>query len=673
MLFARVSVIWDLNPDIGSWKYNMELVFTRVAAVTPNLALADVDRNSEVIVNKICSLESKGVDIIVFPELCLTGYTCGDLFEQQFLLDACLQSLANIVEATKSCSSISLVGLPFSFEGRLFNCAAVVGHGRIYGLVPKSEIPNCAEFYEKRWFSTGANMRNFNVPIGEHLNIPFGIDILFKSDLNDWKLGVEICEDLWSVIPPSSLQAVNGANIIANLSASNDLVGKSDYRRELVSQQSARCVAAYVYCSSGVGESSTDLVFSGHRMIAENGVIMAEADDFTSSEDCIIFDIDHQMLKFERHKNTELKSTVPNAGTRIINIGSSQRTTARNTVRRDSRLPFVPSDRAHRQRVCDQIFNIQSAGLARRLTHMGCPVPVIGVSGGLDSTLALLVTAKALENLGRPTSEICALTMPGFGTSERTLKNAKDLIEGIGIPFKSISIIDAVRQHFKDIGHDEGNHDVVYENAQARERTKILMNIANQKNGVVIGTGDLSEAALGWCTFNGDHMSMYHVNIGIPKTLVQYVIDCCINMQQFQNISETLSSIIATPISPELLPISESGQQLQETEVTLGPYEVHDFILYHFCRYGRSPSDIFVRAKLAFEGVFSEGSLLNYLETFYKRFFSQQFKRSSMPDGPKVGSISLSPRGDWRMPSDASSTLWLNELQALKTRINETS
>lgn len=646
----------------------MRLEQIRVAAVTPALSLADTIRNSEIIIAQILAQDEANVDITVFPELCLSGYSCGDLFNQELLINSCLKCLVNIVEATESCDSISVVGLPFSFEGRLFNCAAIIGHGHIYGLVPKVAIPNSGEFYERRWFSSGINIQNSCVNIFEHANIPFGVDLLFESSGKDWKLGVEICEDLWSVIPPSSLQALNGANLIANLSASNELVGKSDYRRELVSQQSARCIAGYVYCSSGFGESSTDLVFSGHRIIAENGIILDEGDDFTSLEDCIISDIDLQILNHERHKNTEFKSTVSESGIRVIRVSNPVHSNCRKALRVESRLPFVPIDSSQRQRVCDQIFNIQSFGLARRLKHMGLPIPVIGISGGLDSTLALLVTAKALEILDRPVSDICAVTMPGFGTSERTLENAKKLIEGCGIPFQSISIISSVRQHFHDIGHDENNHNVVYENAQARERTKILMDIANQRNGMVVGTGDLSEAALGWCTFNGDHMSMYHVNIGVPKTLVQYVIDCCVHMEQFKSIADTLVSVIETPISPELLPLNKTGQQLQETELSVGPYEVHDFFLYHFCRYGRSPFEILRRATSAFEDKFSQKALIGFLEVFYSRFFSQQFKRSVMPDGPKVGSISLSPRGDWRMPSDACSKLWLDELAALKDR-----
>lgn len=643
----------------------MSQEYVRVAAVTPKLFLSDTKKNSEIIIEKILAQDEAGADITVFPELCLSGYTCGDLFNQDFLINSCLESLVKIVKATESCNSTSIVGLPFASDGRLFNCAAIIGHGHIYGLVPKVSIPNSCEFYERRWFSSGVNIQNLIVTIANHTDVPFGVDLLFESSSKDWKLGVEICEDLWSVIPPSSIQALNGANLIVNLSASNELVGKSDYRRELVSQQSARCIAGYVYCSSGFGESSTDLVFSGHRMIAENGIILDEGDDFTSLEDCIISDIDLQILKHERVQNTEFKSTISDSENTVIKL-SNPMYSSRKTLRVDLQHPFVPKDPAQRQRICDQIFNIQSFGLARRLQHMGSPVPVIGISGGLDSTLALLVTVKAFEILKRPVKDICALTMPGFGTSKRTLENAKKLIEGCGIPFQSISIIDSVRQHFQDIGHDENNYDVVYENAQARERTKILMDLANQRNGMVVGTGDLSEAALGWCTFNGDHMSMYHVNIGVPKTLVQYVIECCVNMEQFKKISDTLVSVIETPISPELLPLNKAGQQLQETELSVGPYEVHDFFLFHFCRYGRSPSEILKRATSAFDGKFSEQMLIGFLEIFYSRFFSQQFKRSAMPDGPKVGSISLSPRGDWRMPSDASAKLWLDELKNLK-------
>lgn len=643
--------------------------FARVAAVTPSLKLGDIKENSDSIISNILSLDKKDVDVIVFPELCLTGYTCGDLFHQETIHLSSQKSLINIVEKTKKCSSISILGTPFPCNGRIYNCAVVIGHGQIYGLIPKVCIPNTNEFYEKRWFSSGKNVKNFNVNIDKYENIPFGTDIIFESFNKDWKLGVEICEDLWGVIPPSSIQAINGANLIANLSASNDLVGKAEYRRELVSQQSARCVSGYIYSSSGFGESSTDLVFSGHRIIAENGIILSEDDNFLSSDEFIISDIDIQMLEHDRHKNTEFKSSAINNTIRIIPFLNKNIKNTRGISRVDKRQPFVPSNKLERQHVCDQIFNIQAAGLAQRLKHMGFPTPVIGISGGLDSTLALLVTIQAQEMLGRKTSDIFAVTLPGFGTSKRTLNNAKKLIEGLGINFQSISINDSVRQHFKDIGHDENNHDVVYENAQARERTKILMNIANQKNGMVVGTGDLSEAALGWCTFNGDHMSMYHVNIGVPKTLVQYVIESCSYMDRFKNISDTLVSVLETPISPELLPLDKSGKQLQETELTVGPYEVHDFFLYHFCRYGRTPTEIFHRAKKVFIDDFDEKSILSFLEVFYRRFFSQQFKRSTMPDGPKVGSISLSPRGDWRMPSDANSNLWLDELNFIKKNL----
>ena len=504
--------------------------FARVAAVTPKLSLGDVHKNSEFITDQIILHDKQDVEIVVFPELSLTGYTCGDLFLQEIIHSASEEEILNIVEKTKKCLSISIIGIPYRFDGRLFNCAVVIGQGHIYGIVPKIFMPNTNEFYEKRWFSSGSSIKNLYTEIGKHKNIPFGIDIIFESSNKNWKIGVEICEDLWSVIPPSSLLALNGANIIANLSASNDLVGKTRYRRDLVSQQSARCVSGYIYTSSGFGESTTDLVYSGHRIIAENGIILSEDDNFSSSNESITADLDMNMLEHDRYINTGFKSSFEKDAIRFISLENNSIKPMKIT-RIDKRQPFVPSDMHERQDVCDQIFNIQSAGLAQRLRHMSFPKPIIGISGGLDSTLALLVTIRAQEMLSRPIEDIYPVTMPGFGTSKRTLDNSKNLIEGLGLEFHSISINDSVRQHFKDIGHDENNHDVVYENAQARERTKILMNIANQNNGMVVGTGDLSEAALGWCTFNGDHMSMYHVNIGVPKTLVQYIIESCMGME----------------------------------------------------------------------------------------------------------------------------------------------
>lgn len=633
----------------------------KVAAVTPELLLANPPENVRKIVEEIRQCFEKGVSLAVFPELSIVGYTCGDLFYQDTLLDSCKDALLHAVEKTKKFNIVSVVGLPLIYEGRLYNCAAVFGHGKIYGIVPKSFLPNYNEFYEKRWFSSGIGLVNAYVTIDQFERIPFGVDVLFQTN-DGWKLGIEICEDLWAVIPPSSSQSLNGANVIANLSASNDLVGKSKYRRDLVAQQSARCVVGYIYSSSGEGESSTDNVYSGHRLIADNGKILQETEDYYSDSSVIYADLDLTALQHDRFKNSSFTESASSHHVRISSITMSKGPNKAIKLTAPQRFPFVPSNTDDRIEVCNRILNIQAYGLARRLRHMNCARPVIGLSGGLDSTLALLVTILAVKKLSMSVSEIIPITMPGFGTSTRTFGNVQKLVKGLGLTLKEISIVDSVRQHFSDIGHDEEDHNVVYENAQARERTKILMDVANQNNGMVVGTGDLSEAALGWCTYNGDQMSMYHVNIGVPKTLVQYVIETCASMPTFFEISETLMDILDTPISPELLPLSESGEQSQATESSVGPYELCDFFLYHFCRYGRSPTEITDLATLAFESAYSSEEILSALYDFYNRFFSQQFKRSAMPDGPKIGSVALSPRGDWRMPSDAQQSLWIKEL-----------
>jgi NAD+ synthase (glutamine-hydrolysing) len=642
-------------------------LFLRICCSSPDLRVCDIGYNAASLEKAMRSAAAKGAGIVLFPELCLTAYTCGDLFSHTRLQSAALEALSQIAEASKRHGIYSIVGLPFAHRGRLYNCAAVVGNGRTLGLVPKQYLPNTGEYYEQRWFCSGLGHEGTVVLVNKE-EVPFGTDLLFEDPTSGCTFGVEICEDLWATTPPSGSLCLAGANLILNPSASNELIGKAAYRRDLVVQQSARCLAAYAYASAGPGESTTDVVISGHCMVAENGVMLAESDRFCFETQLICADVDFQRLENDRHRSSSF--AVGNSARSFrriaVNIPQPAKRKSSKLLRPNSPHPFVPSDQNVRAEVCREIFSIQSAGLAKRLKHTGVKSVVIGISGGLDSTLALLVTVHAFDLLGLKRGGILAPTMPGFGTTRRTRSNAEKLVEQLGATLRLIPIEPSVRQHFKDIGHAESRHDLVFENAQARERTQILMDLSNQVNGLVVGTGDLSEAALGWCTFNGDHMSMYHVNIGIPKTLVRYLVEWCADTEFSGAPSKVLHDIAATPISPELLPTSKDGQLTQHTEDVIGPYELHDYFLYHFVRHGYPPAKLLFLAENAFQGRYERRIILKWLEVFVGRFFSQQFKRSAMPDGPKVGSVALSPRGDWRMPSDASASAWIEELDALK-------
>jgi len=640
----------------------MNYGFVRAAAAVPLQKVADVDYNGENIIRLVLKAQELGVHFVVFPELSITAYTCGDLFQQQALLDAAQKQLGKILERTKSAETVAIAGMPLMKDNQLFNCAVVMQSGRVLGVVPKSSIPGYGEFYEERWFASGEGVLCDTVRLCG-IEAPFGTDLIF-GDAADERIcfGVEICEDLWVPAPPSSFQAMAGATLLFNLSASNEVIGKYEYRRNLVGQQSGRCIAGYVYASAGTGESTTDIVFGGHSIIAEYGVIIRESERFRADEQLVYADIDVEKLANDRFKNTCFMNKSNARGFRKIRF-DVMKTRPETLERPVGAYPFVPAETAVRDTRCREIFSIQTAGLAKRLKHTGMKHAVIGVSGGLDSTLALLVTARTFETLGLPKSNIHAYTMPGFGTTDATYENAVRLIKSIGASFGEIDIKAACMQHFSDIGHNAGVLDVTYENVQARERTQILMDIANRINGLVIGTGDLSELALGWCTYNGDHMSMYAVNCSIPKTLVRYLVQWVADNMAEPGAKEVLHRILDTPISPELLPPGANGDIFQKTEEIIGPYELHDFFLYHMVRYGASPRKILFLASHAFKGKYADDVILKWLRVFYRRFFSQQFKRSCLPDGPKVGTISLSPRGDWRMPSDAEASLWLAELE----------
>jgi len=642
--------------------------FVRLGICTPATRVADVAYNCEQI-RKVVT-ETPDCRFFVFPELCLTAYTCADLFFQPLLIEQARKALVHLAEFTAERRVTMVVGAPIAHRGRLYNCAVFLSGGGILGLVPKRFLPNTMEFYEERWFSSAVDLNDTEL-VWDGERIPFGTDLLFRADgLPDCIVGIEVCEDVWVANPPSGQLAVAGATVLLNLSASPELLGKIEYRRSLVQSQSARCLAAYAYASSGPGESSTDLVFSGHSLIAENGAILAETQRFRFDSQVAVADIDVERLVNERFKNNSYGFSHPDASCRVIDFPLTDVTTD-HLCRPIPPTPFVPpaeEERAHR---CHEIFEIQTTGLAKRLQHTGAKRAVIGISGGLDSTLALLVTVKAFDKLGYDRSGIETITMPGFGTTNRTRGNAERLAEMLGTHLRVISIDAAVRQHFADIGHDETVHDITYENSQARERTQILMNIANQVGGLVIGTGDLSELALGWCTYNGDHMSMYAVNTGVPKTLVRYLVAWCADAEFSGDISAILHDVCDTPVSPELLPPHENGEIKQRTEDKIGPYLLHDFYLYHVVRLQHRPSKIFFMARQAFGEEFSDQDLLYWLRTFYRRFFSQQFKRSCLPDGPKVGSVVLSPRGDWRMPSDANPSVWLDDLRELEGVIGE--
>ncbi len=636
----------------------MKYGFVKVAAAVPAVKVADVDYNVQQIESIIAQAEGRGVEVIVFPELCITGYTCQDLFKEQLLLDRAESAVITLLDFTRKLDIISIVGLPVIINGLLYNCAAVIQSGQLLGIIPKTYLPNYAEFYEKRWFASAQDL-NPTVFYFAGTSVSVSAEPKLFVTTYGMKFGVEICEDVWAPIPPSNNLALSGADIIFNLSASNELIGKHAYLKSLLAQQSARTISGYVYASSGFGESTQDLVYGGNAMIFENGHLLVEGDRFSFSPQIQQCQIDIEKLRVERRQNTT-----------FINAQRSSHAleiACKPVQERDFELqrtidphPFIPKNE-DMQSACEEILNIQVAGLAKRLYHINAQKAVIGISGGLDSTLALLVTVKAFDKLDLNRKGIIGITMPGFGTTDRTHNNAVKLMNTLGVTIREISIAKAVTQHFEDIGHDMKHHDITYENSQARERTQILMDVANQENAIVIGTGDLSELALGWATYNGDHMSMYGVNAGVPKTLIRYLV----TYVSREMATETLLDIVDTPISPELIPADEKGNIKQKTEDLVGPYELHDFFIYYFLRYGFRPKKIFLLAQKAFASTYDDATIKKWLITFCRRFFNQQFKRSCLPDGPKVGSVSLSPRGDWRMPSDASSALWLKECEAL--------
>ena len=641
----------------------MNYGFVKVAAAVPLVQVADCFYNIEKIEGLMRQASEKGVQIIAFPELSVTGYTCLDLFAQQTLLDGAEEALLQLVSNTADLDILTIVGVPLRTENRLINAAVVFQKGAIRGVVPKTYLPNYKEFQEQRWFTSVTELRESTISIGEE-EYPMGSHLLFRS--GRLTAGIEICEDLWVPVPPSSLLTMEGANIIFNLSASNELIGKHAYLRSLICQQSARCMAGYVYASSGFGESSTDLVFAGNGIIAENGNLLAESPRFTMEEQLVISEIDIETLQNDRQVNTSFMygtSGLPKEKAQVVDF-QVRIPDGFSLTRPVDPHPFTPSGEALKER-CEEIFHIQVAGLAKRLVHAHAQTAVVGISGGLDSTLALLVTVMTFDALKMPRGQIIGITMPGFGTTDRTYTNACDLIRSLGVTLKEIPIKEACLQHFRDIDHDPSVHDVTYENSQARERTQLLMDVANQKNGLVIGTGDLSELALGWATYNGDHMSMYGVNGSIPKTLVKYLVEWVANHKVDDASRLTLLDIVDTPISPELIPADENGNIKHKTEDLVGPYELHDFFLYHFLRFGSHPSKIYFLAQKAFAGIYDNATVKKWLYTFFRRFFQQQFKRSCLPDGPKVGSVSLSPRGDWRMPSDAVSRLWSEEIERI--------
>ncbi len=639
----------------------MKFGFIKVMAASPKLKVGDTAYNLESARECFDEAERVGANLLVFPELHLTAYTCGDLFYSDTLLDGALEALEALRDYTSGKRCMAVIGVPVRTGGKLYNCAAVIQNGAVLGVVPKTVLPNYGEFYEKRQFSSGADYRGENTIRIAGWDVPFGRDLLFCCrEMPDFVLGVEICEDLWAPVTPSTGLCLAGATVIANLSASNELIGKNDYRRLLVSSASSRLICGYVYANAGHGESTQDMVFSGHSLIYENGQLLAEKRPFAKNW-LIATEIDLFRLRFERHRNTSFdESSAPEC--RRVYFSQELRDT--ELTRHIARRPFVPADGEILAERAEAILSIQSDGLMRRIEHTCCCKAVIGISGGLDSTLALLVMVRAMDMLGRPREDIVAVTMPCFGTTERTRSNAEKLCEELDVSFMTVDISAAVRQHFADIGHDEGCTDVTYENCQARERTQVLMDIANQNGGIVVGTGDLSELALGWATYNGDHMSMYGVNASVPKTLVRYIIEYEMGRCS-AGAAAVLKDILDTPISPELLP-ADNGSITQKTEDIVGPYELHDFFLYHMLRSGASPARIFRLACYAFDGEYDRDVILHWLRTFLRRFFAQQFKRSCLPDGPKVGTVTLSPRGDWRMPSDASARLWLEEAERLE-------
>ena len=636
----------------------MNYGFIKACAVSPALRVADCPYNAQETIEAMQQAAEDGCQLTVFPELGLTGYTCGDLFLQQPLLDAAEAALREILKASEALQLVALVGLPVTVDAKLYNCAAVICQGALLGLVPKSHIPNYGEFYEKRHYCAApAGVKEISFAGQKTL---FGTKLLFRCEtMQAFTLAVEICEDLWAPLPPSTAHALAGATVLANLSASDETVGKAEYRRALVSQQSARLLCAYLYADTGHGESTTDMVFSGHNLIAENGALLAESRPFSQALACTELDLGR--LLAERRRNTSFEPVTDGYETVSFHLPLREIPLTRYI----SPTPFVPADGGARAERCELILQMQADGLAKRIEHAHAKTAVIGISGGLDSCLALLVAVHAMKKLNRPMADILAVTMPCFGTTKRTRSNAEILCQELGVQFTEISIANTVRSHFADIGQSETNFDVTFENGQARVRTLELMDLANRTGGLVVGTGDLSELALGWATYNGDHMSMYGVNAGVPKTLVRHIVRYEADAANSDTLREVLLDILDTPVSPELLPAKENGEIAQQTESLVGPYELHDFYLYYVLRFGFSPAKIYHLAKAALSDRYSDEVLLHWLRNFYRRFFQQQFKRSCLPDGPKVGSVTLSPRGDWRMPSDACVSVWQAELDTL--------
>ena len=637
--------------------------FVKVAAGTPKIRVADCRYNAEQIFTLMREAHRQGVRVLALPELCLTGYTCADLFLQDTLLRGAEAGLATVLEATKNLDMLTALGLPVRYRNKLYNCAAVICRGEILGLVPKIHIPNYGEFYEGRWFASGADMgeTDYCIPFAGQENVEFSSGMVFRcAELPQLSVGIELCEDLWAPVPPSARLCAEGATVILNLSASDEVVGKARYRRELVRSQSARLVCGYVYADAGEGESTTDLVFAGHNLIAENGAVLSER-RFTGG--LTISELDVARLAYERRR----MNTFPASDRAVYPNYFSLDLSTTTLTRPVSPTPFVPEDTGGRAGRCDEILKIAALGLKQRLEHTRARTAVVGLSGGLDSTLAVLITGIAMGLLDRPASDIIAVTMPCFGTTDRTRDNAVELAQRLGATLKRIDISQTVRSHFRDIGQSMENHDVTFENGQARERTQVLMDIANQTGGLVVGTGDLSELALGWATYNGDHMSMYGVNASIPKTLVRHLVSYVAGDKAREDLalSHVLEDILDTPVSPELLP-AINGAISQKTEDLVGPYELHDFFLYYAIRWAFPPRKVLRLAERAFGRVYDRAAILKWLRSFYRRFFTQQFKRSCLPDGPKVGTVALSPRGDWRMPSDATAALWLEELEGLE-------
>lgn len=633
--------------------------FVKVAAATPDIRVADVEFNTQNIINAMEEAQKNGAKILVFPELCVTGYTCSDLFDHSVLLKASRKALLEIAENTNDKDMLVFVGAPLEVNGKLYNVAAAMNQGEIIGFTTKTFLPNYGEFYEMRQFTPGSQtVREITF---EGKKIPFGPQILFQAEgMEELVVAAEICEDVWSPVPPSIQAALEGATVIVNCSASDETIGKDTYRRALISGQSARLISGYIYANAGEGESTTDLVFGGHNIIAENGTVLKESSRYVN--EIIYSELDLQRITGERRKNTTFQ---PLDEETLVRVPFTVEETKTFLTRTFPKKPFVPSDEQTRAQRCEEILTIQAMGLKKRLAHTNARTAVVGISGGLDSTLALLVTARAFDMLGRDKKDIIAVTMPCFGTTDRTYQNACEMSKKVGATLIEVPIADAVNVHFRDIGHDPEDHSVTYENCQARERTQVLMDIANKTWGMVIGTGDLSELALGWATYNGDHMSMYGVNASVPKTLVRHLVKYAADDTKDEALKNVLYDVLDTPVSPELLP-PKDGDIAQKTEDLVGPYELHDFFLYFMLRFGYEPSKIFRIACMTFDGEYDKETIFKWLETFCRRFFSQQFKRSCLPDGPKVGTVALSPRGDWRMPSDACVAVWMRDLEACR-------